>query len=116
MEKIKSKLKKQGKKNVQEKERAHDEVTVEIDMDTVFSAPHESTSGGKTRSTFVEPQDDESDSPSDANSEVEEQETIMNSKGKGKERAMKAFGQRDLVALAFAGDNVVKVKRFYTSY
>ncbi|KZT08788.1 Utp14-domain-containing protein [Laetiporus sulphureus 93-53] len=50
--------------------------------------------------------DDEDDS--DANSEVEEQERLLSVKGKGKAKGVKAFEQRDLVALAFAGDNVVQ--------
>ena len=46
---------------------------------------------------------------SDSNSEVEVQERALTLKGKGKENGIKAFEQRDLIALAFAGDNVVQV-------
>ncbi|THH16329.1 hypothetical protein EW146_g4297 [Bondarzewia mesenterica] len=46
----------------------------------------------------------------DENSEVEEQEKASERKGKGKAsaRRVKAFEQRDLVALAFAGDNAIQ--------
>jgi U3 small nucleolar RNA-associated protein 14 len=50
---------------------------------------------------------DENDS--DSNSEVEAQEAALTLKGKGKTNGIKAFEQRDLIALAFAGDNVVQV-------
>lgn len=55
---------------------------------------------------------DEDDSDSDANSELEEQELAAAAKGKrkGKANGVKALEQRDLVALAFAGDNVVQVR------
>ncbi|KAG6901574.1 hypothetical protein C0995_010342 [Termitomyces sp. Mi166 len=43
----------------------------------------------------------------DGNSEVEAQEKALELKGKGKAKLPQAFEQRDLVALAFAGDNVV---------
>lgn len=71
------------------------------------SAKSASVATGKARA----PQDDD-DSDSDANSEVEEQESALARKGKGK---VKAFEQRDLVALAFAGDNVVQVG-FWTGF
>ena len=49
------------------------------------------------------------DNDSDVDSEVEAQEQALDLKGKGKAKVLKAFEQRDLVALAFAGDNVVHV-------
>ena len=59
------------------------------------------------------------DNDSDVNSELDEQEKLDADKagaknrkrvgGKGKEKATTAFQQRELVALAFAGDNVVEV-------
>ncbi|KAJ7017520.1 small-subunit processome [Mycena alexandri] len=50
------------------------------------------------------------DDEDDANSEVDAQEQTLQLKKKGKagKAAVKAFEQRDLVALAFAGDNVVR--------
>lgn len=52
---------------------------------------------------------DQSDDESDSNSEVGAQEIALTLKGKGKASGIKAFEQRDLVAAAFAGDNVVQV-------
>lgn len=46
---------------------------------------------------------------SDENSEVEQQEKALLNKGKRTGKDAAAFKQRDLVALAFAGDNVVQV-------
>ena len=65
-------------------------------------------SNGKAKPSAV----DDQDSDSDVNSELEEQERVASrkSKGKGKANGVKAFEQRDLVALAFAGDNVVQVR------
>ncbi|KIY51181.1 Utp14-domain-containing protein [Fistulina hepatica ATCC 64428] len=49
------------------------------------------------------------DDQSDENSELEEQEAMLEAKGKGKAKFnANAFQQRDLVAMAFAGDNVVR--------
>ncbi|KAJ8688838.1 hypothetical protein PTI98_013583 [Pleurotus ostreatus] len=48
------------------------------------------------------------DDDSDANSEVEEQEKMISAKQNGGKNGQIAFQQRDLVALAFAGDNVVQ--------
>ena len=47
-------------------------------------------------------------------SEIEAQEMDLNQKGKGKSKGVKAFEQRELVARAFAGDNVVQV--YFASY
>jgi U3 small nucleolar RNA-associated protein 14 len=49
---------------------------------------------------------------SDSDSEIEEQEAAI-SQAKGKGKGPKAFEQRDLVARAFAGDNVVRVSAIY---
>ncbi|KAJ7741584.1 Utp14-domain-containing protein [Mycena maculata] len=49
------------------------------------------------------------DDDTDANSEVDAQEqALLKKKGKGGKADVKAFEQRDLVARAFAGDNVVR--------
>jgi U3 small nucleolar RNA-associated protein 14 len=50
------------------------------------------------------------ESESDSNSEVGAQELALTLKGKGKANGIKAFEQRDLVAAAFAGDNVIQVR------
>lgn len=76
--------------------------------------------GEKLRRRVKETGNDESESgparvvradenESDSNSEVEAQEAALTLKGKGKTNGIKAFEQRDLIALAFAGDNVVQV-------
>ena len=44
------------------------------------------------------------------NSEIEVQEEALVRKGAARSRGVKAFEQRDLVAQAFAGDNVVEVQ------
>jgi U3 small nucleolar RNA-associated protein 14 len=49
------------------------------------------------------------------NSEVEAQEAALTLKGKSKASGIKAFEQRDLVAVAFAGDNVVQVRSCLSS-
>ena len=53
---------------------------------------------------------------SDSNSEVGAQELELTLKGKRKASSIKAFEQRDLVAAAFAGDNVVQVCSFFSSH
>ncbi|KAI0673820.1 Utp14 protein-domain-containing protein [Trametes maxima] len=117
-EKSKNKLRKRVKKRLEEKEKAQEDAAVDISLSTVMTldggskpgfsqAGQSSKSGqagkGKTRAAQA---DDGSDS--DANSEVEEQERTLARRGKGKGNGVKAFEQRDLVALAFAGDNVVQ--------
>ena len=57
----------------------------------------------------------ESDDESDSNSEVGAQETALTLKGERKTSGIKAFEQRDLIAVAFAGDNVVQVRSFHSS-
>ena len=82
LDKSKNKLKKQTKKFGEEKVKAKDDAVVEISMDDVVTFP---------------------------SSEIEAQEMDLNQKGKGKSKGVKAFEQRELVARAFAGDNVVQV-------
>lgn len=123
-DKSKNKLRKRAKKRLEEKDKAHEDAEVDINLSAVMTlskagepssvqTTKSSAKGkgkGKGLATAI-PVDDDSDS--DANSELEEQERVMAQKGqgKGKSRAggVKAFEQRDLVALAFAGDNVVQV-------
>src|ERR1700691_2039187 len=115
LDKSKNKLKKQTKKLKEEKEKARDDAIVEISMDDVMTLDHPSESAARfsqkdvkgkgkaasQKATVDAPADD-----SDANSELEEQEKALSRKGKGKSKGVKAFDQRELVARAFAGDNV----------
>ncbi|KAJ3885140.1 Utp14-domain-containing protein [Lentinula edodes] len=116
--KSKHKLKKQNKKTEEEKARVKDDAVVEIELENVLAAPNVSkgqeeapatsavtTSKNKSkRKGKAQISDEDSDSN---DSEVEEQEKMLQMKGK-KAKATKAFEQRELVARAFAGDNVVK--------
>ncbi|KAG6891640.1 hypothetical protein C0992_001326 [Termitomyces sp. T32_za158] len=122
--KSKNKLKKLARKRGEEKEKAVDDAVVEISIDKVLtlngatdtiqsvaaplskrSSPTSSKDGLPRSSSAVAHEvtnDDE-----DANSEIEAQEKALKLKGKLKAKLPQAFEQRDLVALAFAGDNVV---------
>ncbi|KAH9897707.1 Utp14 protein-domain-containing protein [Cubamyces lactineus] len=127
-EKSKNKLRKRVQKRLEEKEKAQEDAAVDISLSTVMtlseagpskakaaqapttsSAKPASAAAPKGKARASQDEDDDSDDD-DANSEVEEQEKALTQKGKGKSRAngVKAFEQRDLVALAFAGDNVVQ--------
>ncbi|KAK0223862.1 Utp14-domain-containing protein [Armillaria fumosa] len=91
-EKSKNKLKKKAKKTEKEKAMAQDDAVVEISVENVLTL-------GKVA-------DDDGDD-SDCNSEVEAQEKMLETKTKKKGKNV-AFEQRDLVKMAFAGDNVVQ--------
>jgi U3 small nucleolar RNA-associated protein 14 len=117
-----NKLKKQTGKHATERERAKDDAMLEIDANNVLTMPEppaQSVSGKKNKAkarqgvakmsagpsnTAQDARADDSDVPS----EVEEQERAAEGKNAGK--GVQAFQQRDLVALAFAGDNVVQVR------
>ena len=117
-----NKLKKQTGKHADERERARDDAVLEIDANDVLLIPDPtapSVSGKKSKakasqgvakasagpsSTAQDARADDSDVPS----EVEEQERKVEGKNAGK--GVQVFQQRDLVALAFAGDNVVQVR------
>lgn len=75
------------------------------------SGPSQTGSKGKQRQTKPSKGADnaDADDESDVNSEVDEQEAALTNKGKGRAKGVKAFEQRELVARAFAGDNVVRV-------
>ncbi|KAG6813718.1 hypothetical protein H0H92_008126 [Tricholoma furcatifolium] len=120
--KSKNKLKKLARKKGEEKAKAVDDAMVEISVDNVLTlnsnsaAARPSTSSAPTKSaparksssgTRQEHAHDGGEDDDDVNSEVEAQEKALDSKGKGKAKLPQAFEQRDLVALAFAGDNVV---------
>lgn len=88
---------------------ARDDEVVEIQMDKILGAeePRKQKAGPSSQSRTTAGEDDDSDG---ANSEVDAQEQALQLKKKGKGKAsVQAFEQRDLVALAFAGDNVVRV-------
>ncbi|KAJ7135051.1 Utp14-domain-containing protein [Mycena crocata] len=81
---------------------ARDDEIVEIELDRILG------SDGQRKQKPVAAGGDGDDD--DANSEADAQEQAISLKTKRKDgkAAVKAFEQRDLVALAFAGDNVVR--------
>ncbi|KAJ7039492.1 Utp14-domain-containing protein [Mycena alexandri] len=106
MDKARHKLAKNEKKlNKTAVAIAQDDEIVEIAMDKILGAG-EPNARSKSKNAADLADDDEDD----ANSEVDAQEQTLQLKKKGKagKAAVKAFEQRDLVALAFAGDNVVR--------
>ena len=120
-EKSKNKLRKRVKKREEEKEKAQEEASVEISMANVMTlgAANTNAEAGpsklqpKAKATqrakpvqVQVPEDDDDD----VHSEAEEQERALQLKGKGRGKGVKAFEQRDLVARAFAGDNVIQVR------
>lgn len=125
-EKSKNKLRKKKQSLEEERAKAREDAVVDISMAEVMTLPSGSNSAGPSSiapskekrskppktlaaSAVSRSQEQDADSDdSDANSELDVQERIVDSKLKGKARAVKAFEQRDLVARAFAGDNVVQ--------
>ncbi|KAF9447857.1 small-subunit processome [Macrolepiota fuliginosa MF-IS2] len=116
VEKSKNKLKKLARKQQTEREKAQEDAVVEISMDQnltlkEFSKPTPSSSKStptpkqstlQTNGTAADGDD------SDADSEVDAQEAaILKTGADANPKGLKAFQQRNLVALAFAGDNVV---------
>ena len=110
---------KRARQKRQQKDKiAKEDGVVEISLDkflTLPSAPSDSNpaepvqkADQKTSQQAAAVQADESES--DSNSEVGAQEAALTLKGKGKSNGIKAFEQRDLVAAAFAGDNVIQVR------
>ena len=118
LDKSKNKLKKQARKRGEVREIAREEGVVEISLDKVLtlpSAPSDSNhsdepvrKASQQQVSHVQTDEDESDS----NSEMGAQEAALILKGKRKAGGIKAFEQRDLIAVAFAGDNVVQVRSF----
>ena len=117
LDKSKNKLKKKVRKREEEREKAKEDEIVEISLDKVLTLPSGPSSStpepfrkadrkGSQQTSVAHADEDDSNN----NSEVEAQETAVTLKGKGKANGIKAFEQRDLVALAFAGDNVVQVR------
>ncbi|KAG1879616.1 small-subunit processome [Suillus tomentosus] len=121
-----NKLKKRIAKGGEEKERIQDDAVLEIDADNVLTAlepastpavintKHKPKAKGKGKeqpkndSVAVQISPADADD-SDGHSEVDEQERTLERKRKGgKGKGVTAFKQRELVSLAFAGDNVVQ--------
>ncbi|KAF7370693.1 Utp14-domain-containing protein [Mycena sanguinolenta] len=80
---------------------AQDDEVVEIKMNKTLGATEQQKAASKATG---------GDDDDDANSELDAQEQALQLKKQGKagKASVKAFEQRDLVALAFAGDNVVR--------
>jgi len=119
-EKSKAKLRKRVKKREDEKEKAKDEAAVEISMTDIMTLGTSSNveagpskpqakgkqsrqkAGARAQAASADADDEEG-----VHSEVEEQEQLE-AKGKSRTKGVKAFEQRELVARAFAGDNVIQ--------
>lgn len=95
--KAKNKLRKRQRETEDEVAKARDDAVLEISSADLLLA----RSQGSRRTRAIT-----SDSNSDEDDEVEEQEERLKRKGAG--RKYNAFGQKDLVTMAFAGDNVVE--------
>lgn len=96
--KSKNKLNKQERKREMEKERREEDANVEIQLNDSLAL---STAKNAPKPSLPV-EENESDS------EIEGQETLTRQNNRQKSKGPKAFEQRDLVALAFAGDNVVQ--------
>jgi U3 small nucleolar RNA-associated protein 14 len=120
LDKSKNKLKKQARKGEDVRELAKEDGVVEISLDKVLnfpSAPPNSNPSEPVRKADQKANQQapvvQADDESDSNSEVGAQETAQTLKGKRNASGIKAFEQRDLIAVAFAGDNVVQVRFFF---
>ncbi|KAL1742824.1 Utp14 protein-domain-containing protein [Schizophyllum fasciatum] len=113
LDKSRAKMDKRAKKQQAEKERAADEAVVEIDVTSVLSKPAEGKAAPKGKKDVSKEKAGEPatasafDSEGDSEDEVELQEQALLKKRK-KNKGPTAFAQRELVAMAFAGDNVVQ--------
>lgn len=107
--KSKNKLKKMAKKREEEKEKKQDDAVVEISADNVLNLDGASSQPAVKKTAGRQALASGADDDDDTHSEIEAQEKALDLKGKGRAKGPKAFEQRDLVALAFAGDNVVHV-------
>lgn len=119
-----NKLKKRAAKGEQEQERIRDDAVLEIDANNVLTVlepastlavanPKREQKGKgkeKTKNGSVAAQLPPAEADgSDGHSEVDEQEHALERKRQGgKGKGVAAFKQRELVSLAFAGDNVVQ--------
>lgn len=97
-----------------EKLKEREDAAVDVSMSDVMTlgdAAHSKTPRKSAGASLItEGQDADFNADSDEQSEVDAQEERLHEKkGKGRKKdAVKAFEQRDLVARAFAGDNVVR--------
>ncbi|TFK21288.1 Utp14-domain-containing protein [Coprinopsis marcescibilis] len=111
-DKSKNKLRKNARKHEEEKQLEKDDAILEISADNVLQLSTESStskaSSSQKKDTGVVSADNDDDSDSNSEADAQEQGLLRKMKGKGKAAAQTAFQQRDLVALAFAGDNVVR--------
>jgi U3 small nucleolar RNA-associated protein 14 len=118
-DKSKNKLRKRSKKRGEEKEKTKSDSAVNIEMSNVMTLEKGilSTAGAtidslnfKHKTARIETTACEGDD-SDVHSEAEAQEVLASScKGKGRQsNNIQALQQRELIARAFAGDNVVQV-------
>ncbi|KAI0323017.1 Utp14 protein-domain-containing protein [Amylostereum chailletii] len=117
-EKSKGKLNKRQQRLEVEKAAAMEDAMLEISPDNAITLDPQPPSGSDVPHSHSKPKAASGSSlaadDSDGNSEVEEQEKMFDRKGKGKGKGkvpasgIKAFEQRNLVAMAFAGDNVVQ--------
>lgn len=117
-EKSKNKLKKLARKMQEEKEKAQEDARVEISIDEnlVLDGANPSSSKRVTgvNATTTNASQDAPEPSDDANSDLDARETtLLKTKQDANPKGLKAFQQRDLVALAFAGDNVVQVRRLH---
>ena len=109
----KNALKKRQRKAAEAQKEAKEDAIVDIDVGKVLrlegtpAQPNGSktviTNGAKAAGGFEEEEDDE---------EREEQEAKLVARGKGK-KGVTTFEQRELVAMAFAGDNVIAARILY---
>ncbi|KIP03917.1 hypothetical protein PHLGIDRAFT_25886 [Phlebiopsis gigantea 11061_1 CR5-6] len=118
-DKSKNKLRKRVKKREEEKEKAKEEASVEISMASVMTlgAASANAEAGpskvqpklktvqRTESTPAQAPEDDGE---EVHSEAEDQERALRLKSTGRGKGVKAFEQRELVARAFAGDNVIQ--------
>ncbi|KAL1758108.1 Utp14 protein-domain-containing protein [Schizophyllum commune] len=112
LDKSRAKMEKRAKKRQLEKEKAADEAVVEIDVTKVLTKPPEGKEKGKKevakeKEASATAATSAFDSEDDSEDEVELQEQALLKKGT-KNKGPTAFTQRDLVAKAFAGDNVIQ--------
>jgi U3 small nucleolar RNA-associated protein 14 len=110
-DKSKNAIRKQLKKTAEAKEMELDDATVDISMENVLRIVDAEgatpTLGGASKLKRKEPIDSNNTVDSayqDSGDEGSEVEELMTSR-----KGNKAFEQKELVALAFAGDNVVEV-------
>ncbi|KZT43829.1 Utp14-domain-containing protein [Sistotremastrum suecicum HHB10207 ss-3] len=105
VEKASVALKKANSKTVEERRAALEDATVDLVLDDVLELPAEPVANKKRSQVPRQSKDTRATSSddSDQNSEVDEQESRENIS-----RKRPVFKQRDLVALAFAGDNVIQ--------